>query len=298
MGFFDKLVRGLNKTRDNFTEKIDGLLNFTKKVDEETLEELEELLIYADVGVNTTLKLMENIRARVKAERIKDSEDLREALKNEMKEVFPKDEMKITSPSIILVVGVNGVGKTTSIGKLANVLKGQGKRVILAAGDTFRAAAADQLQIWGQRVGVDVISHQEGSDPASVLFDALHAGKARRADVIICDTAGRLHTKKNLMDELKKLYRVCQKEYPEAQVVSLMVMDATTGQNALNQAKIFKEAVDLSGIILTKLDGTAKGGIVIAIAAELQIPVWYVGIGESIDDLQEFDAQAFVDAIL
>lgn len=298
MGFFNKLIQGLNKTRDNFTEKIDGLLKFTKKIDEETLEELEELLIYADVGVNTTLKLMDTIREKIKIERIKDADDLRETLKYEIQQLFPEDKMDVTPPCIILVVGVNGVGKTTSIGKLAYALKGEGKKVLLAAGDTFRAAAAEQLQIWGQRVGIDVIAHKEGSDPASVLFDALHAGRARKADVILCDTAGRLHTKKNLMEELRKLYRVCQKEYPEAQVISLMVLDATTGQNALNQAKIFKEAVDLSGIILTKLDGTAKGGIVIAIAAELEIPVWYIGIGEGIDDLQEFEAKAFVEAIL
>jgi fused signal recognition particle receptor len=298
LGLIDRLKQGLSKTRDSLTAKIDNLLRFTKRVDEETLEELEELLITADVGVSVTRKLMEGLKERVKKENIKDAGDLRTALKEEIKELFPKERMIIVPPAVILVVGVNGVGKTTSIGKLAYNFKNKGKKVILAAADTFRAAAADQLEIWGRRAGVDVIRHQEGSDPASVLFDALQAGKARKADVIICDTAGRLHTKKNLMDELKKLYRVCQKEYPEAQVVSILVLDATTGQNALSQARIFKEAVNLSGIILTKLDGTAKGGIAIAVASELGIPVWFIGVGEGMDDLQEFDPSAFVDAIL
>lgn len=298
MGLIDRLKQGLSKTRDSLTAKIDNLLRFTKRVDEETLEELEELLITADVGVSVTRKLMEGLKERVKKENIKDAGDLRTALKEEIKELFPKERMIIVPPAVILVVGVNGVGKTTSIGKLAYNFKNKGKKVILAAADTFRAAAADQLEIWGRRAGVDVIRHQEGSDPASVLFDALQAGKARKADVIICDTAGRLHTKKNLMDELKKLYRVCQKEYPEAQVMSILVLDATTGQNALAQARIFKEAVNLSGIILTKLDGTAKGGIAIAVASELGIPVWFIGVGEGMEDLQEFDPSAFVDAIL
>jgi fused signal recognition particle receptor len=298
LGLIDRLKQGLSKTRDSLTAKIDNLLRFTKRVDEETLEELEELLITADVGVSVTRKLMEGLKERVKKENIKDAGDLRTALKEEIKELFPKERMIIVPPAVILVVGVNGVGKTTSIGKLAYNFKNKGKKVILAAADTFRAAAADQLEIWGRRAGVDVIRHQEGSDPASVLFDALQAGKARKADVIICDTAGRLHTKKNLMDELKKLYRVCQKEYPEAQVMSILVLDATTGQNALAQARIFKEAVNLSGIILTKLDGTAKGGIAIAVASELGIPVWFIGVGEGMEDLQEFDPSAFVDAIL
>lgn len=295
MGFFDKLKQSLSKTRENFSEKFDNLLKFTKKIDDETFDELEELLIASDVGVNTTLKLIE--RLREDAKRLKSSEELKQKLKEEIINLFPESDISLTSPTILLVVGVNGVGKTTSIGKLANKYKNLGKKVILAAADTFRAAAIDQLEIWGNRVGVDVIKHQEGADPASVLFDALQAGKARKADLIICDTAGRLHTKKNLMEELKKLYRVCQKEYPEASVTSLMVLDATTGQNALIQAKTFRDAVDFQGIILTKLDGTAKGGIVVAIASELKIPVWYIGIGEGIDDLQEFDHQAFVDAI-
>ena len=295
MSFFNKLKQSLSKTRENFSEKIDSLLKFTKKIDDETFDELEELLIASDVGVNTTLKLMETLRENSK--RIKSPEELKQKLKEEIINLFPETQISLPSPTIMLVVGVNGVGKTTSIGKLAHKYKSQGKKVILAAADTFRAAAIDQLEIWGNRVGVDVIKHQEGADPASVLFDALQAGKARKADLIICDTAGRLHTKKNLMEELKKLYRVCQKEYPEANITSLMVLDATTGQNALIQAKTFKEAVDFQGIILTKLDGTAKGGIVVAIASELNIPVWYIGIGEGIEDLQEFDPQAFVDAI-
>ncbi|MCG1012863.1 signal recognition particle-docking protein FtsY [Tepidanaerobacter sp. GT38] len=295
MSFFNRLKQSLSKTRENFSQKFDNLLKFTKKIDDETFDELEELLIASDVGVNTTLKLMETLRENSK--RIKSPEELKQKLKEEIINLFPETQISLPSPTIMLVVGVNGVGKTTSIGKLAHKYKSQGKKVILAAADTFRAAAIDQLEIWGNRVGVDVIKHQEGADPASVLFDALQAGKARKADLIICDTAGRLHTKKNLMEELKKLYRVCQKEYPEANITSLMVLDATTGQNALIQAKTFKEAVDFQGIILTKLDGTAKGGIAVAIASELKIPVWYIGIGEGIDDLQEFDPQAFVDAI-
>ncbi len=295
MSFFNRLKESLSKTRKNFSEKFDNLLKFTKKIDEETFEELEELLIASDVGVNTTLELIEVLKEESK--RINSPEELKQKLKEEIINLFPQSKISLPSPTIMLVVGVNGVGKTTSIGKLANKYKNQGKKVILAAADTFRAAAIDQLEIWGNRVGVDVIKHQEGADPASVLFDALQAGKARKADLIICDTAGRLHTKKNLMEELKKLYRVCQKEYPEASVVSLMVLDATTGQNALIQAKTFKEAVDFQGIILTKLDGTAKGGIAVAIASELKIPVWYIGIGEGIEDLEEFDPQAFTEAI-
>lgn len=297
MNFFNRLKQGLSKTRNSFSDKIDNLMRFTKKIDEETFEELEELLISADVGVDTTQKLIEGLRDKAKEKRISNAEELKTALKEEIKGLLPEEEVSLSFPSILLVVGVNGVGKTTSIGKLANKFKSENKKVILAAADTFRAAAVEQLEIWGQRVGVDVIKHQEGADPASVVFDALQAGKARRADLVICDTAGRLHTKKNLMDELKKLYRVCQKEYPEAAIKSLLVLDATTGQNALVQAKLFKEAVDFSGIILTKLDGTAKGGIAIAIASELNIPVWYIGIGEGIDDLEDFNSKAFVDAI-
>jgi len=295
MSIFARLKQGLSKTRENFSEKIDQLLKFTKKIDEETFDELEELLIASDVGVNTTLQLIDKLKEESK--RMKSPDELKEKLKEEIMSLFPESKITLASPTVLLIVGVNGVGKTTSIGKLALKYKKEGKKVILAAADTFRAAAIDQLEIWGQRVGVEVIKHQEGADPASVLFDALQAGKARKADLIICDTAGRLHTKKNLMEELKKLYRVCQKEYPEANIVSLLVLDATTGQNALIQAKTFKEAVDFQGIILTKLDGTAKGGIVVAIASELKIPVWFIGIGEGMDDLQEFDHKAFVDAL-
>lgn len=296
MGFFNRLTQGLSKTRDSINQKIEGIFKFTKKIDEDTLDELEELLITADVGVSTTQILIDKLRAQSK--HIKSPEELKAVLKEEIISLFPKDSEPMKFPTVMLVVGVNGVGKTTSIGKLANKFKAEGKKVILSASDTFRAAAVEQLEVWGQRVGADVIKHQEGADPASVLYDALQAGKARKADIIICDTAGRLHTKKNLMDELKKLYRVCSKEYPEANITSLLVLDATTGQNALVQAKIFKEAVDFSGIILTKLDGTAKGGIAIAIASELKIPVKYIGIGEGIDDLQGFNPQAFVEAIL
>ncbi len=296
MGLIDKFKQGLSKTRSNFAEKLDKL--FTKKIDEQTLEGLEELLITADVGVEVTQKLIENLNESIKKREIKGTDDLKNSIKDEIKSLFPQKRDSIKTPCVILVVGVNGVGKTTSIGKLAYLLKKDGKKVLLAAGDTFRAAAAEQLQIWGQRAGVDVVRHQEGSDPASVLFDSIQAAKARNVDVVICDTAGRLHTKKNLMDELRKLHRVCQKEYPEADLISLMVLDATTGQNALSQAKIFKDAVDISGIILTKLDGTAKGGIVIAVAHELNIPVWFIGLGEGMEDLQEFDVDLFLDAIL
>ncbi|TYP59963.1 signal recognition particle-docking protein FtsY [Thermosediminibacter litoriperuensis] len=297
MGFFDRLKQSLAKTRDSLAGKVESLLKFSTKIDEDTLEELEEILITADIGVDTTEKLISRLREKVKAEKIKSPEELKEALKNEIINVFPEPKFDIIPPAIILIVGVNGVGKTTTIGKLAYKFKSKGKKVILAAADTFRAAATEQLSIWGQRVGVDVIKHQEGSDPASVLFDAIQAGKARRADIIICDTAGRLHTKKNLMEELKKLYRVSEKEYPEARISSLLVLDATTGQNAIAQARIFKEAVNISGIILTKLDGTAKGGVAVAIASELNLPVLFVGVGEGVDDLQEFDPNAFVDAI-
>ncbi len=295
MTVFERLKQSLKKTRKSLNEKLDNMLRFTKTIDVETFEELEELLISADVGVYTTQELLERLRNNTG--KINDPKELKAILKKEIMNLFPKRNIEFDFPAVLLVVGVNGVGKTTSIGKLANIYKNQGKKVILAASDTFRAAAIDQLEIWGQRVGADVIKHQEGADPASVLFDALQAGKARETDLVICDTAGRLHTKRNLMEELKKLHRVCKKGYPQASVVSLMVLDATTGQNALVQAKMFKEAVDFSGIILTKLDGTAKGGIAITISSELDIPVWYIGTGEGIDDLQEFDHKNFVDAL-
>lgn len=298
MGFFERLKQSLVKTRNQLAEKIEGIIKLSAKIDEDTLEELEEVLISADIGVSASEKLLSNLKEKVKTEKIRLPEELKKALKEEIIKAFPEAKLEIIPPTIILVVGVNGVGKTTTIGKLAYKFKVQGKKVILAASDTFRAAAAEQLSIWGQRAGVDVVKHQEGSDPAAVLFDAIQAGKARRADIIICDTAGRLHTKKNLMEELKKLYRVSEKEYPEARIVSLLVLDATTGQNAIAQAKIFKEAVNLSGIVLTKLDGTAKGGVAVAIASELNLPVLFAGVGEGIDDLEEFDPKAFADAIL
>ncbi|KXG77236.1 Signal recognition particle receptor FtsY [Fervidicola ferrireducens] len=298
MGFFERLKQSLVKTRNQLAEKIEGIIKFSAKIDEDTLEELEEVLISADIGVSASDKLLSQLREKVRAEKIRSPEELKEALKEEIIKVFPAEKLEIVPPTIILVVGVNGVGKTTTIGKLAYRFKTQGKKVILSAADTFRAAAAEQLSIWGQRAGVDVVKHQEGSDPAAVLFDAIQAGKARRADIIICDTAGRLHTKKNLMEELKKLYRVSEKEYPEAKIVSLLVLDATTGQNAIAQAKIFKEAVNISGIVLTKLDGTAKGGVAVAIASELNLPVFFIGVGEGMDDLEEFDPKAFADAIL
>lgn len=298
MGFFDSLKQRLAKTRNALAEKVESLLKFSARIDEDTLEELEEILITADLGVNATEKLISQLREKVKAEKIRSPEELKEALKNEIVKVFPDKKLDIVSPTIILVVGVNGVGKTTTIGKLAYKFKSEGKKVILAAADTFRAAAAEQLSVWGNRVGVDVIKHQEGADPAAVLYDAIQAGKARRADIIICDTAGRLHTKKNLMEELKKLYRVSEKEYKDAQIISLLVLDATTGQNAIAQARIFKEAVNISGIILTKMDGTAKGGVAVAVASELNLPVFFIGVGENLEDLQEFDPKAFVDAIL
>jgi fused signal recognition particle receptor len=296
MGLLNKFKKGLSKTRNSFAEKFSKL--FTKNIDSETLEELEELLITADVGVDTTQKLIEKLNENIQKEEIKGADDVKISIKEEIKRLFPQKRGNIQIPCVILVVGVNGVGKTTSIGKLAFIFKKEGKKVLLAAGDTFRAAAAEQLQVWSQQVGVDIVKHQEGSDPASVLFDSIQAAKARNVDVVICDTAGRLHTKKNLVEELKKLHRVCQKEYPEANLISLMVLDATTGQNALSQAKTFKDAVDISGIILTKLDGTAKGGIVVAVALQLEIPVWYIGFGEGMEDLQEFNVDLFLDAII
>ncbi|MFO7151682.1 MAG: signal recognition particle-docking protein FtsY [Bacillota bacterium] len=298
MGIFDTLKQSLAKTRNALAAKVESLLKFSAKIDEDTLEELEEILITADLGVSATEKLMAELREKVRAEKIRSAEELKEALKDEIIKVFPEKKLDIVSPAIILVVGVNGVGKTTTIGKLAYRFKSEGKKVILAAADTFRAAAAEQLSVWGNRVGVDVIKHQEGADPAAVLYDAIQAGKARRADIIICDTAGRLHTKKNLMEELKKLYRVSEKEYPDAQIASLLVLDATTGQNGIAQARIFKEAVNISGIILTKMDGTAKGGVAVAVASELNLPVFFIGVGEKLEDLQEFDPKAFVEAIL
>ncbi|MHB1392003.1 MAG: signal recognition particle-docking protein FtsY [Clostridia bacterium] len=297
--FFVRLKDGLFKTRKNITDKINDVLSSFKSVDEELFEELEEILITSDVGVSTTLKILENLRKRVKEQNIKDPADVKDLLKQEILNIMGEsgEKLGVHTPAVILVIGVNGVGKTTSIGKIASKMKKSGKKVIIAAADTFRAAAIDQLEIWGSRVGVDVIKHQEGSDPAAVIFDAVSSAKSKKADVLICDTAGRLHNKKNLMDELKKISRVIEREYPEAYRETLLVLDATTGQNAISQAKLFKEAADINGLVLTKLDGTAKGGIIIAIKSELDIPVKLIGVGEKVNDLQDFVASDFVDAL-
>ncbi|HEX2925978.1 MAG TPA: signal recognition particle-docking protein FtsY [Ruminiclostridium sp.] len=300
MGFFDKLKEGLQKTRKSITEKIDQVLVSFGKVDEELFDELEEILITSDLGIDTTMKVIEDLKAKVKERKIIDPKQVKGLLKEELREILEKggNEMKLqTKPSVIIVIGVNGVGKTTSIGKIANLYKNQGKKVLLAAGDTFRAAAIDQLEVWADRVGTDIIMHKEGSDPAAVIFDAVQAAKSRNADLLICDTAGRLHTKKNLMEELKKVSRVLDRELPGADRETLLVLDATTGQNAISQAKTFSETSDITGIVLTKLDGTAKGGIVVAIKSELDIPVKLIGVGEQMDDLQKFDAGEFVEAL-
>jgi len=298
MGFFDRLKEGLSKTKKNFTEKVESLLKSFKQVDDELFEELEEILVLSDVGVKTSQKIIENLKERVKKEKISDSQVIKEILKEEMLNIIDlENKLNEEYPLIILMVGVNGVGKTTSIGKIANLLKSNGKKVLIAAADTFRAAAAEQLEIWAKRVGCDIIKHVEGADPAAVVFDGIQAMRARKADVLIVDTAGRLHTKKNLIEELKKIDRVINQQMPEASKETLLVIDATTGQNALNQAKEFNQAVNISGIVLTKLDGTAKGGIIISICDELRIPVKFVGVGEKIDDLQYFNAKEFVDAL-
>ena len=301
MGFFDKLKKGLSKTKDSFSDKINTAFSSFRKVDEELLEELEEILIMSDLGVDTSTKIIDNLRQRIKKERLEESEQVKEALRDEMKKILEKypPELKLeTTPSIILVVGVNGVGKTTSIGKIANNLRQQGKKVLLVAADTFRAAAVEQLEIWAQRSEVDIVKKQEGADPASVVFEGIKVAKENNVDVIICDTAGRLHNKKYLMDELAKINRVINKELPDASKETLLVLDATTGQNAISQVKAFKQTVELTGIVLTKLDGTAKGGVVIGIVAENQIPVKFIGIGEQIDDMQIFSADEFVKAII
>lgn len=299
-GFFKKLVSGLTKTRDNIVHGIDNVFSGFSKIDDDFYEELEETLIMGDLGVNTTEEIIENLKEKVKENHIKDPADCKELLINTIKEQMDLGENAYefeNRKSIVLVIGVNGVGKTTSIGKLAAQLKAQGKKVVLAAADTFRAAAIEQLTEWADRSGVDIISQSEGSDPAAVIYDAISAGRARNADVIICDTAGRLHNKKNLMEELKKINRIVEREYPDAYRETFVVLDGTTGQNALAQAKQFSQVADITGIILTKLDGTAKGGIAIAIQSEMNIPVKYIGIGEHIEDLQKFDADAFVDAL-
>lgn len=301
-GFFDKLMSGMTKTRKEMTDKIDGILSSYRKIDEELFEELEEVLVTADVGVSTTMELIDRLRDRVKEEKISDPGVIKDLLKSEikflMKESIQDNSLNTEpSPAVMLVVGVNGVGKTTTIGKLAYKFKEEGKKVLIAAGDTFRAAAIEQLEEWGNRAGVSIISHSEGADPAAVIYDGIHAAKARKSDILICDTAGRLHNKSNLMNELNKIFRVVENEYGEATRETLLVLDATTGQNAINQAREFKEVANITGIALTKLDGTAKGGVVIALQAELGLPIKLIGVGEKIDDLQTFIVEDFVDAI-
>lgn len=298
-GFFTKLKEGLNKTRKSILNSVDNVLSSFTKIDEDLFEELEETLIMSDIGVETTTKIIEGLHERVKKQRVTEASEVKQLLIDEITQLLEEDEeeFELKKPSIILVIGVNGVGKTTTIGKLANQYKSEGNKVLLAAADTFRAAAIDQLEIWGQRAGIDVIKHQENSDPAAVVFDAVQAAKSRKTDILICDTAGRLHNKKNLMEELRKIFKVINREYPDAHKEVLLVLDGTTGQNALQQAKVFKEVADITGIILTKLDGTAKGGIVIAIKSELKIPVRYIGIGEGINDLQQFNASDFAKAL-
>ncbi len=299
MGFFEKLKDGLTKTRKGITERIDKVLVSFGKIDEDLFDELEEILITSDIGMDTSMKIINDIKAKVKQNKITNPAEVKGLLKDELMKIMEGEtSLKLgTTPSVIVIIGVNGVGKTTSIGKIANHLKQHGKKVMLAAADTFRAAAIEQLEIWADRSDVEIIKHKEGADPAAVIYDAIVAAKARKADVLICDTAGRLHTKKNLMEELKKIFRIIERELPGADQENLLVLDATTGQNALSQAKTFGELVDLSGIVLTKLDGTAKGGIVIAVKSELSIPIKLVGVGEGMDDLQKFEPKDFVDAL-
>ena len=301
MGFFDKLKQGLSKTKNSFDEKMNNIFSTFRKADEELLEELEEALIMSDVGVGTSTKIIENLRNKIKKENLKEAEEVKEALREEIQEIFDATDKELnlkTHPSVILVVGVNGVGKTTSIGKIANRLKKDGKKVVVAAADTFRAAAVEQLEIWANRAGCDIVKRQEGVDPASVVYEAIQITKQKDADVLICDTAGRLHNKKYLMDELVKIKRVIDKELPEASEEVLMVLDATTGQNAISQVQAFKETVDITGLILTKLDGTAKGGAVIGIVNENKVPVKFIGVGEQIDDMEIFNSEEFVNAII
>lgn len=297
---FERLKRGLKKTRDSITTKIDQILTSFGKVDEELFEELEEVLITSDIGINASLNIISELREKVKREKITEASQVRKALMEIIADslTFENVGLKLdTRPSVIVVIGVNGVGKTTSIGKLAHMLKKQGKKVTVAAADTFRAAAIDQLEIWTKRAGVEIIKHSEGADPSAVIFDAIQHCKSKGTDVLICDTAGRLHTKKNLMEELKKVFRVIQRELPGADIETLLVLDATTGQNAVQQAKTFSEVSHLTGLILTKLDGTAKGGIVVSIKSELNVPVKFIGVGEQMEDLQPFNPEKFVEAL-
>ena len=300
VNLFERLKQGLTKAKQGITDKIDDVLKSYTKVDEELLEELEEILITADVGVNTTMDIIDNLRDKIKENKITEPIEVKEALKNIIEEILTNENSTLNvekSPTIILMVGVNGVGKTTTIGKLANRYKQEGKKVLLAAGDTFRAAAIEQLEVWASRSNVDIIKHQEGADPGAVVFDAIKAAKARKVDLLICDTAGRLHNKANLMNELGKVFKIVDREFPEANKEVLLVVDATTGQNAVVQAKTFKEVADITGIVLTKLDGTAKGGVVLAVKSEVDVPVKLIGVGEKVEDLQDFDAKDFSDAL-
>lgn len=299
MGFFKKINKGLKKTRDNMSGAINAALYGKNEIDDEFYEELEEILVMADVGVNTASEIVEKLRDAVFKKNLRKAKDVKNEIKSIVAEMLSGGETvdMVTIPSVILVIGVNGVGKTTSIGKMAAMFKDEGKKVILGAADTFRAAAIDQLEIWADRAGVDIVKHKEGADPAAVVFDTISAGKARNADIIICDTAGRLHNKKNLMEELAKIYRVIDRQLPYADREIFLVLDATTGQNAVNQAKEFKDVAEITGIILTKLDGTAKGGVVLAIKNDLKVPVKFIGVGEGIDDLRPFDAKAFAEGL-
>lgn len=299
-GFFKRLVEGLSKTRENIVSGIDSIFSGYSSIDDDFYEEIEEILVMGDLGINTTTAIIERLKEQVSKQHIKEPMECKKLLMDSIKEQMQVEETAYefeNRKSVILVIGVNGVGKTTSVGKLAGKLKGQGKKVIMAAADTFRAAAGEQLVQWANRAGVELIGGQDGADPASVVYDAIAATKARNADVLMCDTAGRLHNKKNLMEELRKIYRIIEKEYPEAYLETLVVLDGTTGQNALAQARQFNEVANVTGIILTKLDGTAKGGIAVAIQSELDIPVKYIGVGEGIDDLQKFNSDEFVNAL-
>ena len=299
MGFFKKLNQGLKKTRDNMSGAINAALYGKNEIDDDFYDELEEILVMGDVGVNTAMEIVEKLRDAVFKKNLRRAKDVKKEIKSIVADLLSggEDIDMITVPSVILVIGVNGVGKTTSIGKMAAMFKEEGKKVILGAADTFRAAAIDQLEIWADRAGVDIVKHKEGADPAAVVFDTIEAGKARNADIIICDTAGRLHNKKNLMEELAKIYRVIVRQLPYADREILLVLDATTGQNAVNQAKEFKDVAEITGIILTKLDGTAKGGVVLAIKNDLKVPVKFIGVGEGIDDLRPFEPRDFAESL-
>lgn len=300
MGFFTRLKEGLSKTRSNITNRIDELVKYYSEIDDDFFDELEEALIMADVGIQTTEKIMTGIRQRVKNEKIGDVAKIKDLLKDKVISILDEgsERLAFPSPTVILVVGVNGVGKTTTIGKLANKFQKEGKKVLVAAADTFRAAAGEQLEIWSKRAQVPIVLHSEGADPAAVVFDAIQSAKSRKTDILLCDTAGRLHNKKNLMNELEKINRIIDREFPEANKEVLLVIDATTGQNAISQAALFKETVGITGIALTKLDGTAKGGVVLAVKDQLDIPIYYIGVGEQVDDLQPFNPEEFAEALL